>query len=254
MGDHGVPPEGEVVKSAFGFRNIRAKTRGERRGMRDKVALERSRLMERSGWQARMHQKNAPETTAGLTSCRAGDEGYLSNAERFHSDTAGEEYAERMKDATKRQQSSVFKREKARVREEARWENTERAQSEVEQRMQVLRENPDSDGIYRGAKKNLSNVAYDITNLQYKQDTAGEGQKYFDDMVRYRAQQRTRALVVLGDSRVPYNILNGDDRSLPPKPNTVVRPSCLDDPDLVGGNAMQGVDRRRAEGATPRLV
>ena len=95
MGDHGQPAAVEIAPSAFGFRNIRPKTRGERKGMKDKVALERSRLMERSGWQARMHQKNAPETTAGLTSCRPGDEGYLSNSDRFHSDTVGEQLLER---------------------------------------------------------------------------------------------------------------------------------------------------------------
>lgn len=31
-------------------------------------------------------------------------------------------------------------------------------------------------------KKNASNVAYDILNLQYNQDTGGEKQKYEDDM------------------------------------------------------------------------
>ena len=41
-------------------------------------------------------------------------------------------------------------------------------------------------------------------------------------MVKIRAQTRTRALVVLGDSRVPYNIISGDERRLPPKPTKVV--------------------------------
>lgn len=247
MGDHGHKSAVvEVLPSAFGFRNIRAKTRSERRGMKDKVALERSRLMERSGWQARMHQKNAPETTSGLTSCRPGDEGYLSNSDRFHSDTAGEQALEREEAAAKRHAAHIFRRENARKRDEGRWEKTELQQHAEELKIQKIREDP-TIMPYRGPKKNVSNVAYDITNLQYKQDTNGEAQQYFDNMVRYRAQARTRALVVLGDSRVPYNIMNGLDRELPPKPNSVARPPCLDDPDLLG--KAKGVDRRKMLGA-----
>ena len=121
MGDHGHGPASqEAPQSAFGFRNIRAKTRSERRGMKDKVALERSRIMQRAGWEARMHQKNAPETTAGLTMCRPGDEGYMSNADRFHSDTVGEAYRERQEESGKRQAAHNFRRENARRRDEGR--------------------------------------------------------------------------------------------------------------------------------------
>lgn len=72
------------------------------------------------------------------------------------------------------------------------------------------------------AKKNQSNVAYDIMTLQYTQDSDGLQQKHFDDMgasfhlflsvittncipfffsVRYRAAQRTNMLIVKGDTR-----------------------------------------------------
>ena len=246
---HGQNAAPAVQPSAFGFRNIRAKTRSERRGMKDKVALERSRLMQRSGWEARMHQKNAPETTAGLTSCRPGDEGYLSNADRFHSDTVGEAYRERQEEAVKRKAAHNFRRENARRRDETRWEKTESVQHQEEERIQQIREDP-MMVAYRGPRKNNSNVAYDITNLQYKQDTSGEAQQYHDNMVRYRAQMRTRALVVLGGSRVPYNILTGDERELPPKARDVVRPACIDDPELMGRSsgghgAMHKVDLRK---------
>jgi len=242
MGDHGQPAAVEITPSAFGFRNIRAKSRTERKGMKDKVALERSRLMERSGWQARMHQKNAPETTAGLTSCRPGDEGYLSNSDRFHSDTVGEQLLEREEEARKRQAAHVFRRENARKRDESRWEKTELMQHTQEERIQRIREDP-TLMPFRGPKKNVSNVAYDITNLQYKQDTNGEAQQYYDNMVRYRAQARTRALVVLGGSRAPYDILNGHERTLPSKPNEVQRPFCLDNPELMGKPSK--VDKRK---------
>ena len=87
--------------------------------------------------------------------------------------------------------------------------------------------------------------------MQYKQDTTGEAQQYYDNMVRYRAQARTRALVVLGDSRVPYNILNGDQRVLPPKPEDVKRPECIDNPELLVGHTTY-VDKRKT--AEPEVV
>lgn len=41
-------------------------------------------------------------------------------------------------------------------------------------------------------KKNASNVAYDILNLQYNQDTGGEQQKYQDDMGKLQLQMNNR--------------------------------------------------------------
>jgi hypothetical protein len=243
-GHHEIIPQ--IPKSAWGFKNIKAKTRAERRSTRDKVALERSRLMARSGWQARMHQKNCPETTAGLTMCRPGDEGFLSDSDRFHSDVAGEEFNLRAEQAQKSREAQVFRRDRAKKRDEERWARNEERQNEEEAKIQFMRDNPDMMS-YRTAMKNKSNVSYDITNLQYNQDTTGEAQMYYDSMVRYRAQARTRALVVLGDSRVPYNILNGDQRELPPRPSEVDRPACIDHPELL-----KGVDRRKTD--VPEVV
>jgi len=111
--------------SAFGFvscsisraslitsnqRNILPKTREERRGLKDKVALEKQRLSQRVGHQARMQQANAPDSTSGLTSCSTDAAGYISNAERFHTDTAGEEYQQRQIQIAKKKQAEDFRR------------------------------------------------------------------------------------------------------------------------------------------------
>lgn len=77
---------------------------------KDKVALERSRINQRVGWQARMHQANAPENSSLLTSCVAGAAGYISNSERFHTDTVGEEYALRQEQIKKRLAADEFRR------------------------------------------------------------------------------------------------------------------------------------------------
>ena len=191
-----------------------------------------------------MHQKNAPETTAGLTSCRPHDEGYLSNSDRFHSDVAGEEFQMRQEALKKKQLATEFRREKMRVREEDKWKKFEETQTASEEYWQKVREDPQMQ-VRRTAKKNPSTVAYDITNLQYNQDTSGEMQRYLDEMVKVRAQMRTRALVVLGDSRAPYNIISGEERSLPPKPNPIYSKPTIKD----GANeaALQRVDYRRVD-------
>ena len=96
-------------------KSIRPKTRHERRGLKDKVALEKNRISQRVGFEARMHQQNAPETSALLTSCKSDAVGYLSNSDRFHTDTVGEEFARRQELIQKRYQSNDFRRNQASV-------------------------------------------------------------------------------------------------------------------------------------------
>ena len=62
------------------------------------------------------------------------------------------------------------------AREEDRWQQIELKKKDDEEYVRRLRD----DGL--ACKKNTSNVAYDILNLQYNQDTSGEQQKYEDDM------------------------------------------------------------------------
>ena len=53
--------EAPTVPSAAGFRNIKPMTRHERRALKDKVALEKDRLMKRSGMSAKLYRENAPK-------------------------------------------------------------------------------------------------------------------------------------------------------------------------------------------------
>lgn len=91
-------------------RSIKPRTRAERRGVKDKTTLEKSRMSQRVGIQARIHQANAPPTSSGLVSCEQTGAGYLSNVDRFHSDTAGEEYLMRQQSIQKKQQITEYKR------------------------------------------------------------------------------------------------------------------------------------------------
>jgi hypothetical protein len=221
------------VKSAFGFRSIKPRNRIERRGMKDKVLLEKSRIALRVGHAARMQKANAPATSAGLTSCEENAAGYISNADRFHSDTAGEEYENRQVEIGRQKQGIEFRNRQAREREDNRWCKLETDNRADEEYWHKVRD----EGVM--AKKNVSNVAYDITNLQYNQDIYGEEQKYVDDMVRYRAAARSRNLSILADTRAPYNIINGGGRYIPPVPDTIDPPNS---------NRIRGgpIDLRRA--------
>jgi hypothetical protein len=83
--------------------------------LNDKVALEQSRIRQRVGFEARMHKANAPETTDGLTSCAVNAAGYISNSDRFHSDTAGEEREMRLARLQRQKEIDSSKREQVRL-------------------------------------------------------------------------------------------------------------------------------------------
>jgi hypothetical protein len=123
-----------------------------------------------------MHQQNAPETSALLTSCKPGAVGYLSNSDRFHTDTVGEEFALRQESIQRRYEANDYRRNQAAKRDEDRWTQMEERQRKEDEHWQQLRD----DGSK--AKKNQSNVAYDIMTLQYSQDSDGQEQKYLDDL------------------------------------------------------------------------
>jgi hypothetical protein len=106
----------------------------------------------------------------------AGGAGYMNDADRFHSDTAGEEYQRRQETLVKKQRALEFRRNQASHREDDRYHALEQKKREDEEKWEKLREN--------GSKsmKNKSKAAYDITTLQYYASDDGEAQKYVDDM------------------------------------------------------------------------
>mmetsp|Transcript_33364 Transcript_33364/g.33990 ORF Transcript_33364/g.33990 Transcript_33364/m.33990 type:complete len:228 (-) Transcript_33364:155-838(-) len=213
--------EPEMNSSAFGFKNIRARTRRERTNLKDRVALEKQRLTERVGYSARLNQANTHDSSSGLTTCPENGAGYLSNADRFHSDTSGEEYLQRQEKVARKQRALEFRKNQGITREEDRWNRIDQLKKAEEERVQKLRE----AGIK--AKKNESGVAYNITNLQYMENDSGKVQQYSDDLVRYRAKVRTQNLVTKGDTRVGYNIISGTGRDPMTPPEQVNPPEVI---------------------------
>jgi hypothetical protein len=102
----------------------------------------------------------------------------MNDADRFHSDTAGEEYQNRQETLAKKQRALEFRRNQASNREDVRYTRLEEKQREDREKWDKLRE----DGSK--SMKNKSKAAYDITTLQYYANDDGEAQKYVDDMGR----------------------------------------------------------------------
>lgn len=208
--------------SAFGFRNIIPKSRQDRKACKDKVLIEKSRIDQRVGWEAQMQRLNAPADSSGLTSCPENAAGYISNSNRFHSDTAGEQYDLRQETLRREKEAIQYRKRQSEERENLRWEKEDKKKQQEEEFWEAQREN----GLK--SKKNLSAVAYDITTMVYKQDITGARQKYFDDMVRYRAKMRTHSLASVSDTRVDYNIISGGARRKVAAPEPVIKPNVLE--------------------------
>lgn len=136
------------------FRNIKPKTREERRAMRDKTALERERIGRRTGPEARLHRANAPLTSDGLVVPAASAAGYLADADRFHTDVSGEEFLRRRAKHEAQQLRLAATRERRVADEEERWQRIQAQKSEEERFWTAERATGEK------ARKNHSSVPY----------------------------------------------------------------------------------------------
>ena len=162
--------------------------------------------MKRTGLAARMHRENAPRTSDGLVVPEANAAGFCSDADRFHTDVAGEEFLKRRARYEREQTNYASKREGRVKQEEQRWA----ALQEEKQQEDAYWSNQREIGVKD--KKNKSSVPYDALTLQYAPGLDGERLRLHDDKIRYRAALRSRNLQTKGESRCGYDILNGRDK------------------------------------------
>lgn len=195
------------------FRNLKPLTRAERLALKDKVALEKERLWKRNGLAAKMYRENAPKTSNGLITPEADAAGFLSDADRFHTDVCGEERVRRREKYEKEQLNYCQKRVQNVRREEERWERLQEQKKVEEAYWARQRELGDK------SRKNNSSVPHDIVTLTYSPGLEGERLRFKDDEVRYRAAIRSINLQRNGDTRAGYNIINGDDVYAVPDPH-----------------------------------
>ena len=163
------------------------------------------------------------------------------DADRFHSDVSGEELLLRQQRYAHKQQIYEHKRVEAAVREEERWKKIEEVKAAEEaywKEQRALGHKVSAQGRHTlhlalcvfllsihvfitpplfsvfcaQARKNSSCVPYDTVTLKYDEGKGGEELRYQDDLVRYRAALRSQNLMVCGDTRVNYDIINGSGR------------------------------------------
>ena len=178
-----------------GFRAVQPETRADRASKSDKTTLEKSRLMQRREKFTRYEDIGEPTVPASNAV------GFMSDANRFHSDTAGEEKGVRDAAIQRREEKFENKRNQFLDREEGRWNNME-GEREVEQRKLEILQNS-SKGT-----RNHSSVAYDAITLEYHATPAGQQQQFEDNMTKYRAGIRTEKLHRYG-SGDGYNPITG---------------------------------------------
>lgn len=193
------------MEGAPQYHNIKPRTRTEREGMRDREAVEKLRLKERSGG---YHQY---EEFKGVTRPDPSSNIYLPEAERFDRDFAAEERRRIEQEQQRRQQALANKREQMISREVQRWQMME----EQERREQARIE--EKKAKFQAGMKNNPSAAFNPITLEYDSTEQGSKLKQQDDYVKYRADMRMKNL----DSKMNsgYNILTGEPRRTRNVPN-----------------------------------
>lgn len=189
------------------YHNIKPRTRAEREGMRDREAIERMRLKERSGG---FHQY---EEYPGISRPVANSSMFLPESERFDTDFAAEDKRRREIEYQSRQQNLNRRRDEVVGREVNRWESMENEEKKYQEFL-----NQKQSKWQEGQKNNLS-AAYNPITLEYDTTEQGSRLKGQDDQIKYRAGMRMFNL----DSKMnsEFNVVTGEPRrppNLPPRP------------------------------------
>lgn len=140
---------------------------------------------------------------------------YLSDADRFHTDVAGEERRRRDQAGLAQQNRLLAKRDAALARDEKRWEGMAAQAAAEDQRMDRKRE------LGLAAKKNAPSLPFNPITLEYAGNASGGMLQHQDEMVKYRSALRTHNLY--SRSNGDYNPITGEERrdvAPPAKPQT----------------------------------
>ena len=183
-----------------GFKNITARTRDERKAVKDKETWEKDRLRARKEGFIRVDTSIAG---SAMTEQVHGSQGHMSDADRFHTDTAGEEKMARENRNAKHQIVHEMKRRDNQQREVQRWKTMEIKDVEEKQKWDRLRE----DG--RKALRNKSSCDFNPITLKYNDGKDGQRLIKADNEIRHRASLRAQNLQN-HNSRAGINPITGD--------------------------------------------
>ena len=192
------------------FRAVQPETRADRASKSDKTTLEKGRLLQR-------REKFQRYEDVGVVTVPVPEAlSFMSDADRFHTDTVGEEKGVRDQIIQRREQKFENKRNTFLDREESRWNQMEQERINEQRTLETMQNS--SKGT-----RNHSSVAYDAVTLEYHATPAGQQQKFEDDMSRYRAGVRTEKLHRYG-SGDGFNPITGaqlQPLNLPKRPDHI---------------------------------
>ena len=178
-------------------KNVRARTRAERRHLVSRDGLEKDRLRDRRekfGGYAEPGAVIAPDARDSAL--------YMSDGDRFFTDMAAEQRHSREEALHRRQAETARRREESAGREEARWAKMEAETRAFEERTLALQ----ADG--RPAIKNLSGAPVNPVTQAYFAGPGGDRQREADEAVLRRASQRAEYLSQKGAGS-SFNPLTG---------------------------------------------
>ena len=146
-----------------------------------KEDLEKLRLQQR-------REKYCVYEANPLTEPDAQSVGYIADAERFVTDVAGVNKAERDAEVSKREQMFYAKRMGRAEVEQERWRTIETQHQVEQQRLAEMREN------HAFARSNKTSMPYNPINLQYDEGADGARLRYSDESLRHRGALRAENL------------------------------------------------------------
>jgi len=167
------PDLGQVV-------NIAPQTRKERRSQVNREDLEKSRLRARREGFAHYEEGGVTPPPESL--------GYITEADRFVTDIAAVNKAEREAEHAKREQMFHGRRMNRATNEEERWRVIEMMHQMEQQRLDQNRAN------YSYARSNKTSMPYNPINLRYDDGADGDRLRYSDESLRFRGAQRAEHL------------------------------------------------------------
>ncbi|KAJ0399340.1 hypothetical protein P43SY_001529 [Pythium insidiosum] len=182
------------------YNNIPARSREQRIAVKDKEQWEKERLQQRKEGHVRI---DTSVTGSAMVVYAPGSQGYMSDADRFHTDTSGEEKVSREESNARAKIRQERKRYDNVQREIQRWKDMDATTVEEEKRWAALRATGSK------ARRNKGGEPFNPITLQYNDGKDGERLRLADETIKRRAVARAESLR-FHNSRGGINPITGE--------------------------------------------
>ncbi|RLN59073.1 hypothetical protein BBJ29_004367 [Phytophthora kernoviae] len=189
-----------VTSSAREFNNIPARSREQREAVCDKEQREKERLRVRKEGFVRV---DTSVTGSAMLVYTPQSQGFMSDADRFHTDTAGEERVYRNEARTRVKMQDERRRQETVSRDMRRWEAMDASAAEERRRGEALRASGSK------ARRNKCGEPFNPITLKYNDGKDGERLQAADAAIKHRAMVRAQNLQH-HNSREGINPITGD--------------------------------------------